>query len=270
MKIPDEVRKIKVGRALFATVGFRRVYSPGKLRITQKDFLNAVKLEPQLYDIVESFLDGDRDNGAMPEYDHEATKKLLYQQMAPQDALDNLRQFKGHPSGDEFANAATVALKHLQAKIPARMRTPRLGMPAEQAQPSRAELITFRRHVATIEDPTWAVKQLLSATLGRDHIEALSIVWPDVLEAVAEAAKQGIAKRVLKDPAYRTTRRIARQLSVLLNTPDLPQPFVRLLQATFAREAEQAANAQPTAPQAQAGGNTTDHQTLVQRIAEQR
>lgn len=269
-RLADEDRLIPIGHALFAVVGFKRVYTPGLLRITRADFVAAVKLEPKLYDIVEDFLDGKRDDGEMPPYDHEETSKLLHQQITLEDAANNLTQFQGHPSGDEFAMVATLARQHLAAKIPARMRLPRLGIPAEPAQPSRAELITFRRHVATIEDPAWAVRQLLSATLGRDHIEALRLVWTDVLEVVGKAAMEGCAARLAKDPTYRTSRRVARQLAVLLGKSELDAGFVRDLQATFAREAAAAAQAQPPAPRATPAPMDDSNQTIVQRIADQR
>jgi hypothetical protein len=139
------------------------------------------------------------------------------------------------------------------------------GVNPPPVQPSRAELIQFQKQLATVEDPRWAVRNLLAATLGRDHIEALQMVWDGVLKAAQRAAQLRILDKVTADPKYVLPRRIARQLSVLFGAPDVPDAFVKDLQKLFTKEQAQAAQASEPAPE------TDDRlQTTVQRTADRR
>lgn len=259
-RLADEERLIKIGRAVFAAVGLRRVLEPGTLRITKEQFARAVKIEPEIYDIVFQFLDGKREAVPLPEYDHDATADLLFRSTDVHDIEDNLAQFRGHPGGDDFLQAAGAARMYLQAKMPRRLST---FHGAKPPKPAPAELIKWRRHLEAVSNPVWAVRQLLAATLGRDHIEALRTVWPDVLQVVQKAADRGMADRLEKDPNYRPERRIARQLAVLLERSDMPPGFVEALQAEFNRESQGADR--PSTPATKPDDRL---QTSVQRIAE--
>jgi hypothetical protein len=266
-RIPPEQRLIKGGRALFAVVGMKRSFAEttDPLRITQGNFEQAAKLEPELHQIVGEFLDGEREPADLPDFDLKDTEELLFRDLTHEAAESKLLPFRGSEIGDDFAAAATSARDYLQAKLPRRMRSIRtFGQTQEQAPPSRGELLTFRKHLATVEKPAWAVRNLLAATLGRDHIEALHAVWSDVLDVVRLAAETGIAERLEKDPDFKLSRRVARQLAVLLEEPSMPDDFVRDLQAMFANE-PQAPAPRPT-PQKPADEK---YQTVVQRNAEQ-
>jgi hypothetical protein len=273
MNLADDQRIIPAGRALFYAVGLRKIYEPGELRITKADLTKAAKLEPQLHKIVREFIDGSRETVPLPTEDYEDTEEILFKKLTAKDIEDNLVQFRGHPSWDDFATIATHAREYLQAKLPRRVRStedPRqtLTWRVPQAVPlSRGERLAFRKHLATVQDPTWAVRNLLAATLGREHIEGLTAVWPDVLQTVQAAAETKIADEVTKNPKFTLSRRVARQLGVLLDRPSVPNTFVQALQAEFAREAEQIAAAKAR----EAAMKPTDHsklQTSVQRVAE--
>ena len=240
MQLRDGERKIKPGRALFGVVGLKRVYSEKPIKITQEQLKAATKIEPAIYDTIHDFFTGKREFSPLPKYDDAETADLIFKQLTAVDAENNLAQFKGDPGGDEFAVIATAARNYLQGVIPRRFeRTTGFGAPVK-ATASTAERLAFARQLATVEQPVWAIQQLLSATLTRNHIDALTAVWPDVLEAAQTAADKEIADRLGKDEFYRPARRVARQLAVLLGRPDMPNDFVQALQQEFVRANEDA------------------------------
>jgi len=261
-------RKIKPGRAVFTVVGLARVYKPGPVVITKAEFAEAVKFEPQIYEIIDQFLDGKREGAPLPKYDHDEIEEIIEREINPDDADENLAQFRNHPEGEEFAAVAGAAREYLRTQIPRRLRTlPAFGRKPEPPKPSTAERLIFRRHVATVEKPLWALKNLLAGTLVRDHLDALEVVWPDVLEVARLAAENGIADRVDKNPDWAMPRRIARQLAVLKGEPIAPPDFVRDLQAQFAKEQQIASESQRNA-----GPPPKDEklETIVQRVADGR
>lgn len=267
IKVQDQYRQIKPGRALFAAVGLKRIYMPGLLVITKVDYAKAAKLETEIYKVINRFIDGEREGAPLPtDYDHDTTTEMILRELSPEEVTENLAQFHGHEGGDDFAGIATIARQFLQTKIPRRIRQiETFGRIPPPVQPSRSELITFRRQLVTVENPLWAMQNLLAATLGRDHIETLQVVWEDALQAAQTAAQIRILEKITADPKYVVPRRIARQLSVLLGKPDVPDAFVQDLQKLFVREVKQAAQAAEPAPE------MDDRlQTTVQRTADHR
>lgn len=268
MRLDPSKRLITPGRAVFSAIGLRPVYGmgAGPLNITKEKIQEAAKLEPRLHDAVYEFLDGKRDADPLPPCDLEETKELLFRELLPEERERNLAPFQGGAAGDDFAKVATDARLYLQSKVPRRLQQlQQIGTAKKNAVPSKAELLTFRRHLATVEKPLWAVRQLLAAMLTREHIQALRSVWPDVLATVQAAAESGVGDKLEKDPAYLTPRRIARQLAVLLEKPSMPSDFVAMLQNTFVGE-QQAAQERE-----EASTKPDDRlETTVQRVADQR
>lgn len=260
--LSNEERQIKPGRAILAAIGLRRVVAPGPVKITEPEFARGVKLEPELYAVIGRFLDGAREAVPFPEYDHDDVEKMLFRVLNDEDITAKLEQFRGHPGGDDFIAAADQAARFLKTKMPRRMRAAFTG--PKPVRPSTAELFTWRRYLETVGNPLWAIRNLLAATLGREHIEALAAVWPDVLAAVRAAAENGIADRLEKNPQFTLTRRQVRQLAVLLaKDPTAPPELVAALQQTFAAEARAAQNTQDTATKPD-----DKLKTPVQRVAE--
>lgn len=264
MKAPalnNEERQIKPGRAVLGTIGLRRVLAPGPVKITEPEFRRAVELEPKLHDIVGRFLDGKREAVPFPEYDHADVEAMLFRVLNDEDITQKLAQYRGHPAGEDFISAANQAALFLRTKMPRRMRSAFTG--PTPVRPSTAELFTWRRYLETVGNPLWAVRNLLAATLGREHIEALAAVWPDVLAAVRAAAENGIADRLEQNPRFTLTRRQIRQLAVLLEKdPTAPRKLVAALQQTFAAEAKAAQNQETATPP------DDKLKTPVQRVAE--
>lgn len=265
MKLLDEARIIKPGRALFAVIGIGRIFGAKPLTVHKQDLDASVKIEPAIHDAIEAFLDGKREADPLPPFDFAATKDLLTRVVPANQAAKNLDQFRGHPGGDEFANIADTARAYLFEKIPRRLQPqkPTFGIPPRDPVPARSELLIFRSFVSAAENPVWAIRQLLAATLSRDHIEALQRVWPDALNVAMTAAQNGIADRLEKDAGYRLPRRIARQLSVLLAVPDVPGPLVAFLQQTFA--IPEASPEKPTPPDSRPDDSL---KTPLQKISE--
>lgn len=262
MQLRDGERKISPGRALFVTVGLKKIYAPGAVRITQAMLKAATQIEPEIHDIVNQFLDGKREYEKLPDYDHDAVSAFVYRELNEHDALDNIAQFNGHPSGDGFAAVATAAREYLQMAMPKRMAVTVGFGPKMPGKPGKAELFRFRRQFATVEDPRWAIRQLLSATFTGDIRETLAAVWPDALAGALLAAETGIANRVMKNAEWRPSRRIGLQLGILTGKPMLPSEFVLALQKEFE---------QGEAPPEQSSDSSTktgeDVETPVQRIA---
>lgn len=261
--LPDDERAISPGRMLFGVVGLRRVLAPGALRITKEEFDRAVKLEPELRQVVRDFLDGKTSAEPLPEYDHGDVTKLLFQSLDEAALEDDLRQFKGNPSGDDFIKAASDAATFLKTKAPRRYRITWGGPKA--VPPSQAELLPWRRYLETVGNPLWAIRQLLAGTLGRDHIEALSAVWPDVLSSVRRAVEIAKADKLEADSEWQPTRRVARQLAVLLEKDQgAPADLVQAFQNAFLQERKE----QQAQKEAQAANSREDLQTPVQRVAQ--
>ena len=254
-------RLMRPGRALFAVVGLRRVLAPGALDIKKPEFLQAVKLEPELWATVYRFMAGERETVPLPDYDHEEASTLLAASMDERALTEDLAQFKGHPGGDDFIAAANSAALFLKPRIPRRVRAT-WGSP-KAVPPGRTELMQWRRYLETVGNPLWAVRQLLAATLGREHIEALAEVWPDVLEVIRKAAENARADLLAKDPAWEPSRRVARQLGVLLEKdPTTPPGLLAALQNAFAQEAKEQAQQRAASEKAESG-----LETPVQRVA---
>lgn len=238
--LSEDDRLIRPGRAIFATVGLRRVLAPGAIKITQDEFARAVKLEAELWATVYRFMSGEREVVSLPEYDHEEASRLLAASLDEPAIREDLAQFKGHPGGDDFIAAASQAAMFLRPKIPRRVRAT-WGSP-RPVPPGRTELMRWRRVLETVGGPLWAVRQLLAGTLGRDHIEALAAVWPDVLDVVRKAAENARGDLLEEDVAWQPSRRVARQLVVLLGKDPAESPgLVKAMQAAFAQEAKEQA-----------------------------
>lgn len=262
LPLPDQERAITPGRALFGVVGLRRVLAPGALRITKAEFDQSIKLEESLRKAVAAFMDDKRETVPLPEYDHEDVTGLLFKSLDEVALEDDLRQFRGHPSGDEFIKAASDAAAFLKTKAPRRFRMTWGGPKA--VPPSRGELFPWRRYLETVGNPLWAIRQLLSATLGREHVEALAAVWPDALKAVRLAAENAKADKLEKDPNWQPTRRVARQLGVLLEKDQgAPADLVQAFQAAFLQE-RQEQQAQKEATDA----TRENLETPIQRVAQ--
>jgi hypothetical protein len=260
--LPENERKIPMGRAVFGVVGLRRVLEPGELKVTRGEFDQAVDLERDLRDVVYRFVAGEKETAeALPTYDHDATLALLFRSMDEGELENNLRQFQGHPQGDEFIRAASEAAAFLKTKAPRRNRatwtTPK-PMP-----PSRAEVGPWRRYLESVGRPLWAVKQLLGMTLAREHVEALAAVWPEVLEVVTKAYEDAKADQLERDPSWQPTRRQGRILSILIGKdPTAPAELIQAFQQAFANERKQQ-------EQQAAQGDAPDSKlsTTVQQVA---
>lgn len=266
MKLPvleDGARVIKPGRAILATIGVRRVLTPGGIDVTKPEFRRSVTLENRIHAIVNEFLDGKTEHVSLPKYDHDDVSHLLFKTMEPDALAENLAQFRGSPAGEDFIAAADMAVRYLRAHVPLRFRSTFVGPKA--IQPSRTELMDWRWLLETIGDPEWALRQLLGAMLTQSSVEALAQVWPDVLQAARMAATEGIADRLAKNPDLALSRRQVRQLGVLTgNDPTAPPELVQALQASFQQEA----NEQAAAEKARESAKPDDRlSTSVQRTA---
>jgi hypothetical protein len=259
---PDK-RQIKAGRAILAAVGLRRVLTPGPIEITKDDFRRAVALEQDLRSVVYRFVAGEQEPVPLPGYDHEEAARLLSRTLDAQAVEDDLAQFKDQPGGDDFIAAASMAAEYLRGRIPRRVVVRFAG---EKELPiARADLFRWRRSLESTGNPLWAVKQLLSATLGADHVAALAEVWPDVMAVVKRAVEEAKADRLEKDPAFAFTRRQARQLAALLgHDPETPAEVVAEMQAGFVAEAKDRQRAEDARAAQQAAADT---QTPTQRLA---
>jgi hypothetical protein len=144
MKLAEADRLIKPGRALFSVVGLKRTLGPAVLSITKAEFAEAAKLEPTLYGAVFEFLDEKRDFEPAPPVDIEEITHLLTRQIAPENATDNLRQFNGHPGGEDLGAIVTAAKLYLTGKLPQRLRTVKgFGGPLPTAI-TKAEMLKLR------------------------------------------------------------------------------------------------------------------------------
>lgn len=261
--LPDTERSINIGRALFGVVGLRRVLAPGALRITKDEFDRAIKLEPTLRQVVRDFLDDKRSVEPLPKYDHDAVTGLLFKSLDDTAIQDDLRQFKGNPTGDDFIAAASDAAAFLKTKAPRRYRITWGG--PKPVPPSRGELLPWRQFLETVGNPLWAVRQLLASTLGRQHVEALAAVWADVLETVRKAANEAVADKLEADPNWQPSRRVARQLAVLLEQDKgAPADLVQAFQAAFLQERKE----QQAQQEAQSANSSEHLQTPVQKVAQ--
>jgi hypothetical protein len=232
-KLTEDKRQIKLGRALFAATGLRRLLVPGGLKVTRADLSKAGKLEEEIYDVIGRFMAGEEEEVLLPPYDHADVSDLLLRAMDDEQLTEKLARFRNDPAQDDYFQVADRAYAFLRGKVPRRFRVTFLGrVPLE---PSRSELMNWRWFLETATNPLWAVKQLLAGTLLQQHVECLAVVWPDVLQAARFAVNASIAEMLEKDPEANLTRRQIRQLYTLTgNDPTTPPALLQALQAAFA------------------------------------
>ena len=212
-----------------------RVLTPEDLRLSKTVLKEAINVEPTIYEIIDKFLAGKREIVKMPPYKHDDIEKMLTRTMQPEEYVEKLAAFKGSPAGDDYIACANTVLTYLRTKIPRRFVSTVIGPVPTKA--SDSELMTFRWFVETVNDPVWAVRQMLASMLNNENIEGLTICWPDALQAARTALQTGIAGLLAKDEAYAFDRWQVRQIAVLMQSdPTCPPELVRSMQDAFVQE----------------------------------
>lgn len=232
-KLNDDKRLIKPGRALLAVTGLRHVLLPGKLNFTPAQLRETAEVEPEIWEIVDRFLEGKREAVTLPKYDKDEVDNLLYKVMDEETLTEKLARFRGNPNGDLFFAAANNALNFLKARAPRRSRQTFTGrVPVDIP---KSDMYAWRWLLETAGNPRWAIRQLLAGTLSNLNVEALMECWPDVLQTAQAAVQAGIAERLEENPDFQFTRHQIRQLAVLTGEdPTLTPDSLAAIQAQFA------------------------------------
>lgn len=105
-----------------------------------------------------------------------------------------------------------VAAQFLLSKFP--KQPPQLALDKRKYLPSNAEVGKFNRYVSAVENPYGVLDKMVNGTLGKEHVEALSTVYPDIYKEMKKAASMKMAE--IKTPM---TMRKKIMLSLFMGEP---------------------------------------------------
>lgn len=108
-------------------------------------------------------------------------------------------------------SAKVRAIPFLSSKVP---RPPSVGVKPIKWTPSPAEIGKFNRYYKTVEKPLSVLKQAAAGTLTKESVEAMEVVYPDLLQKIRVELATKMAESK-KDVPYRSRPSI----SLLLGTP---------------------------------------------------
>lgn len=147
------------------------------------------------------------------------------------------------PEASAHAREAMArGVQFLISKMPRDARSGTNMFGDDEYEPSSLELSKFKRYVQTVENPYSTLEDLKDGTLTREHVEALSTVYPAIYEKLQQEALVYISKR----PKLDYSRKI--QIGILLDIPvdaSLAPKHVALLQSQFAAQGQLPGQSQP-------------------------
>lgn len=133
-------------------------------------------------------------------------------------------------------------------------------------RPTPSELSKFSRYVATVNDPSVALKALESGRLTRDHVEALKENYPNRYDQLRKAAMTEIAGAP-EPPSYHKLIKLGLLLDIPL-VPTLRADHIKISQSVYSPEEQNGTSPdqQPEAPSRPIKLNTKKYSTRVERI----
>jgi hypothetical protein len=155
--------------------------------------------------------------------------------LATKIAANTMRAGYAAPNSTKFAQISLArAINFLEEKMPKNMKEG-VSLFKREYQPSNLELSKFKRYVQAIENPYSIIDELERGTLTREHIEAVSTVFPAVYERIR---KDALAySQNTPDLSY--SKKVQLHILFNINTdPSLSAMSVAKLQSSFAQSAQ--------------------------------
>lgn len=157
------------------------------------------------------------------------------------------------PVAEAITRKAIAASQHLQAKMPAPLRSPGDRQPHLRTEPAvtASEMARWLRHVDAANNPQGVIDAALDGTLTREAAETLRTLHPELYSELKLAVDEQIT-----EADGRLPRSQLQQLSLLFNEPyhfSATPEFIRAAQASYAPPPDgqgQGNASAPTAPSA--------------------
>jgi hypothetical protein len=191
--------------------GAKALFSSGiKLGDVSKNIVSRLSTEAQVnqnQDLQKQYAEYQSNPQKLVDQLGESTKKLY--DVAPETA-------------QSLQMSSSQAVNFLSSKIPSK---PEATMFSKPYEPSLSELAKFDRYKSIVEKPTLALEQIKTGLIGPETMEALSAVYPKLLDqmrqkVMLEAANQVKAKNEIP---YQLKQSISYFLGQPLSTSLLPQ-----------------------------------------------
>jgi hypothetical protein len=139
--------------------------------------------------------------------------------------------------------ASARALSFLASKVP---QAPNRGLWGQKWTPSQAEIAKFGRYYEAANKPLAILKQAAAGTLTPEAIEAVSTIYPQLMDKIRASALSKAASRTTPPPYH------ARQALGMLLGQDVDGSMapasIAANQATHAGPSSKSADTQPGAP----------------------
>lgn len=85
-----------------------------------------------------------------------------------------------------------IAAQFLLSKFP--KQPPQMVLDKRKYLPSNAEVGKFNRYVSAVENPYGVLDKMVQGTLGKEHVEALSTVYPEIYKEMKKSASLKMAE----------------------------------------------------------------------------
>lgn len=117
-------------------------------------------------------------------------------------------------TGQALQMTTAKAINFLQSKLPTKPNSDQFN---DAYEPSDTEMSKFERYLNVVEKPTIALEQVKDRTIGPETIEALSVVYPKLLDQMRQAVQLEASKANAKEPLpYQLKMAISQFLGVPL------------------------------------------------------
>jgi hypothetical protein len=140
----------------------------------------------------------------------------------------------GAPPGvaEALERKAITAAQFLQSKMPGGMKDPL--SPVIKGAVAPAEIAKWKRYERAVNDPLTVIEDLKKGTLGREGVEALQAVYPQMYAELAGKVEGEVAELIAKGtpPTYEQRRTLGMLLGRPLD-PSLQPRFVGRYQSLF-------------------------------------
>lgn len=146
--------------------------------------------------------------------------------------LSSLVSSQGAPKiGDAFNQKLTNAVTYLQNIVPKERIPPNPLAPKIDYKPSDSEIRQFERKLSVVQDPFSVLKDLENGTLTKDHVEALTTVYPKLYSSMQDSVFKAAANGELAALPYNKRIKLSMFMGSPMDTSLQPQNILKFQQS---------------------------------------